>query len=249
MGLFDIFSKKSGAPSAKSKAPSPREMARLSRLVSEKLAQNYDRQDAIAALSEMKTAEAVQALLRRFDFSMQPSITDQEEKEAALAGIVAAGEAALDPLRSYCLRAESLTWALKALRQIVSEDRLADEHLRLLEEFDTDYTRNPEPKIQLVAAMEEFKEPRVCEAVQPFLLDTNESVRFHAVGTVFAMEQPESTQSLVEAAQEEESLRVRNRIAGGLAQRGWEIPEALREIMAHALPPDFTLQGGKVVRG
>jgi len=224
-------------------------MARLARLASDKLAQNYDRQDAIHALSELKNAEGAQALLRRFDFSMQPSITDQEEKEAALEGIVAAGEQALGPIRSYCERAESLTWALKALRRIVPADRIVEEHLQLLEQFDTDYTRNPEPKIQLITALEEFKEERVRSAVEPFLLDTNESVRFHAVGTVFAMDNPDSVQSLVEAMLEEESLRVKNRTAGGLAQRAWDIPAPLHEPLAQALPQEFALKNAKVTRG
>jgi hypothetical protein len=249
MGLFDLFSKKSDQTgAAKAKAASPKELARLARLASDKLAQNYDRQDAIAALSELRNEDGARALLRRFDFSMQPGITDQEEKEAALEGIVAAGELALAPIRSYCERAESLTWALKALRRIVPQERLVEEHLQLLEQFDTDYTRNPEPKIQLITDLEEFKEDRVRAAVEPFLLDTNESVRFHAVGTVFAMENASSVAPLVESMIEEESLRVKNRTAGGLAQRGWEIPEALRAALGPALPSEFTLQAGKIIR-
>ena len=35
---------------------------------------------------------------------MEPSITDQEEKESAMRGIVSAGEAALEPIRAYCRR-------------------------------------------------------------------------------------------------------------------------------------------------
>jgi HEAT repeat protein len=221
----------------------------LARLASDKLAQNYDRQDAIAALSALRNEDGARALLRRFDFSMQPGITDQEEKETALEGIVGAGELALEPIRSYCERAESLTWALKALRRIVPADRLVAEHLQLLDQFDTDYTRNPEPKIQLITALEEFKEERVRNAVEPFLLDTNESVRFHAVGTVFAMEDASSVSPLIESMIEEESLRVKNRTAGGLAQRGWEIPEGLRSALTPVLPSEFSLQDGKIIRG
>jgi hypothetical protein len=250
MGLFDLFSKKTEQPGAsKPKATSPKELARLARLASDKLAQNYDRQDAIAALSALRNEDGARALLRRFDFSMQPGITDQEEKETALEGIVGAGELALEPIRSYCERAESLTWALKALRRIVPADRLVAEHLQLLDQFDTDYTRNPEPKIQLITALEEFKEERVRNAVEPFLLDTNESVRFHAVGTVFAMEDASSVSPLIESMIEEESLRVKNRTAGGLAQRGWEIPEGLRSALTPVLPSEFSLQDGKIIRG
>jgi HEAT repeat protein len=245
MGLLDFLSKKKDAEGEKKK--SPREMARLARLVSDKLAQNYDRQDAIAILGDMATGEAVGLLLRRFSFSMEPAITDQEEKEAAVEGIIAAGPEALAPIREYCRNAESISWPIKALRRIVPVEELVDELLGLLDQFDTDYTRNPEPKIQLVTVLAEFQNADVRDAVEEFLMDINESVRFHAVGTVFAMESEASVAALVDAMREEESLRVQNRIAGGLAERAWTVPEELQEPCSGALPGAFSLRDGKVV--
>src|SRR6187399_3195466 len=118
MGLFDFFSKakdqddKAGTKRGKS----DREMARFERLVSSKMTQNLDRQDAIRELGEMGNARAARVLLKRFNWSMEPSITDQEEKEAAAAGIVAAGAEALAPIREYCQKAESLHWPLRVLK-------------------------------------------------------------------------------------------------------------------------------------
>jgi len=80
------------------------------------LSQNYDRQEAIEELSKIGSAASARALLKRFDWHLDPSITDQEEKETCLRGIVAAGESALEPLREYCKKAESLTWAIKVLK-------------------------------------------------------------------------------------------------------------------------------------
>ena len=60
-------------------------------------AQAVDRWEAIQALARMQTPEAVEALLPRFTFYVDPSITDQEEKDAAFEGIVATGEAAVAP--------------------------------------------------------------------------------------------------------------------------------------------------------
>src|ERR1041385_5171798 len=147
MGLFDFLSKKKqGEASAEPppKRASSKDMARLTKLAGDKMAQNYDRQEAIDELSKMKSGDAAAALLRRFSFTMEPSITDQEEKEAAAEGIVAAGEAAIDPIRRYCARAESLTWPLKVLRRVVGDDQMRKELLELLAEFDTEYLRNPE---------------------------------------------------------------------------------------------------------
>jgi hypothetical protein len=249
MGLFDFFSgKKKTAGSSKDKQPSPREFARYARLVAEKMSQNYDRQEAIQRLSALGTAESAAALLKRFSWTMEPSITDQEEKQEAMRGIVAAGDAALEPLRAYCAKAESITWPLKILRQIVPEDQIVDELLGLLDEFDTEYVRNIEPKRQLLATLEEYACPEVREALEPFLTDISEPIRFSAVTATYAMDDQASLAALVEALGEEESLRVRNRIAQGLADRGWKIPSELRETVTEALPPDFVLSADVIRR-
>lgn len=244
MGLFDFFKKSEGGQ----KAVSPREMARLTRLVSSKLTQNYDRQEAINLLAAMKTPEAARVLLKRFDFTMDPSITDQEEKEAAAEGILGAGEGAIKHVRNYCATAESLTWPMKILRKLVPEDHFVDELLELLEQFDTEYVRNPEPKVQLITALEQYPREEVRVGVEPFLRDVNENVRFHAVGTTFAMGDEAACGPLVTAMHEEESLRVRNRIAGGLAERGWPVPAGSQEACKAGLPDGFQLRDGKVTR-
>src|SRR5215471_9139053 len=217
MGLFDFLGKKKQDDvAAPAKKVAVKDIARLSRLVGDKMAQNFDRQEAIEELAKAGTAEAAEGLLRRFAFTMEPSITDQEEKENAAEGIVNAGETAIEPIRRYCARAESLTWPLKILRRIVPDDQIVDELLALLEEFDVEYMRNPEPKIQLISVMEEYPSNEVRVAVEPFLTDVNETVRFHAAVTVFSMNDERSVPPLVKALADEESLRVRNRIAAGL---------------------------------
>jgi HEAT repeat protein len=249
MGLFDFLGKKKQDDSgAAPKKVSPKDVPRLARLAGDKMAQNYDRQEAIEELAKAGTAEAAEALLRRFSFTMEPSITDQEEKEAAVEGIVAAGEAAIEPIRRYCARAESLTWPLKVLRRIVGEEQMADELIALLEEFDVEYMRNPEPKIQLIAVLEEYPSDEVRVAVEPFLLDVNESVRFHAATTCFSMNDEKSVPALVVALAEEESLRVKNRIATGLVEKGWKIPADLASRCREALPPNFSLDGERLRR-
>jgi HEAT repeat protein len=246
MALFDFLGKKKGE--AAPRKVSERELGKLEKLVSSKLSQNYDRQEAIEELSRMGTAASAGVLLKRFTWHMDPSITDQEEKEAALRGIVAAGEAALDPIREFCRKAESLTWALKAVRDIVPKERYAEELLSLLDQFDTEYVRNPEPKVQLIAALEEFPSEEVRVAVEPFLQDMSEPVRFTAVTTLFAMGDTECVPTLVAALEEEESLRVKNRIAQGLVERAWAIPAELLDTCRKTLPPDFALQGTTVRR-
>ncbi len=248
MGLFDFLGKKTSDAPPAPKKPSAKDLPRLARLSGDKMAQNYDRQEAIAELSRIATGAAAEGLLRRFGFTMEPSITDQEEKESAAEGVAAAGEAAIEPIRRYCVRAESLTWPLKILKRIVAEEQMMDELLTLLEQFDTEYVRNSEPKIQLIAALEEYVSDDVRTAVEPYLLDANETARFHAAVTVFAMNDAKSVAPLVNALAEEESLRVKNRIAVGLVEKAWPVPPELADPCRKGLPPGFVLDGDRVRR-
>jgi hypothetical protein len=245
MGIFDFLSKKSDAPPR----PSQKEIARLERLLGNKLSQNFDRQEAIQELSRMGTAQAASALLKRFDWVLDPSITDQEEKESCMHGIVAAGEDALEPIREYCKKAESLTWPLKVLRGIVTDEaQAAQELLGILDQFDTEYVRNAEPKVQIIQALEAYPSDDVRVAVEPFLTDMSEPVRFTAVTTLFAVNDSASAPAMIEALGTEESRRVQNRIAQGLADKGWDIPAESSAGVAKVLPPGFVVAGGGKVQ-
>lgn len=243
MGLFDLFRSKN-AP-----AGDDRELARLQKAVSNKLSQNIDREDALHRLAQMATPAAARVLLTRFSWTLNPSIKDQEEKETAVSGIVAAGEPALQAVRDFCVRADTLTWPLKAIRQIVGEERFEEELLSVLDEFDTDYMRDPEPKVQLMKALGEFSSDDVRVAVEPFLQDMSEEVRFAAVATVLKCAREASLESLITALAEEESLRVKNRIALGIAENHWVVDADRRESLRAACPPGFSLTADGILSG
>jgi HEAT repeat protein len=246
MGLFDFLGSKK--KQGESVAGSDREVARFERIVGNKLSQNIDRQEAIEALAKMGTRASAAALLKRFDWLMDPTILDAKEKEAALNGIVRAGEEAIEPIRIYCRKSESLSWALKALAKIVPAERLADELLALLDQFDTEYIRNPEPKVQLLRELAQHPTEDVRIAVEPFLNDASEPVRFTAATALLELNMDESVTSLVAALETEEGLRIKNRIAQGLAERKWPVPSDMLETCKAALPEDFKLSGNLIER-
>ncbi|HKQ70654.1 MAG TPA: HEAT repeat domain-containing protein [Polyangiaceae bacterium] len=248
MGLFDIFKSKSKSE-PEAPAGGDKGVARLGKVAGDKHAQNYDRIEAIEGLARIRSAESAAALLKRFTFHIDPSITDQEEKDAALRGILGAGDAAIEPIRVFCVKAESLTWPLKILKDLVPSDRYVEEVIRLLERLDTEYTRNVDPKSQLIAELEHHALPTIRPAVERFLEDASEAIRFVAVATVFAQEDASSATPLVNALIAEESVRVKNRIAEGLAARGWEVPEEIRAQARNALTGQFGLDAhGKITR-
>lgn len=249
MGLFDFFKGKS-AKGGGSERPKPldKNVARYADAISKK-AQNFDRQEALDALSKVGSAEAASALLKRYTFVVDPSITDQEEKETAFRGIVSAGTDALPAIREFCVRAESITWPLRMMRELLDDEAYVGEILAMLEKWDTEYARNADPKIQLITALEDVKDPRVAPAIARFLEDVHEPTRFHAVTTLLAQDAPESGGPLARALVREEANRTINRIAEGLALRGWPIPEADRAALDEKLPRGYRVdESGRVVR-
>jgi hypothetical protein len=117
----------------------------------------------------------------------------------------------------------------------------------LLERWDTEYDRNPDPKIQLLATLEEHVDARVRGAVERFLEDFHEPTRFHAVSTLLAQGDGEAAGPLARALVREEAVRTVNRIAEGLAARGWTIPDADRDSLRGKLPRGFRLNEDGVV--
>ncbi len=242
MGFFAFMKKKSAPPPAEGKAAAPpvdKKVAGPAKLAADKKAQTYDRMEALQQLAEMRSPDAAAALLKRFAFIIDPSITDQEEKEVAFQGVVAAGKDGVPAIVDSCgvaiKKGEQLTWQIKILHELLEDADYHDELLELLGLFDTEYARNVEPKIQVIQALEEVISEEAREAVAPFLEDVNETVRFHAVQTTFAQNEPETLPALIKLLEAEESVRVKNKVAEGLAFRGWIIPSELRDVTTHSL--------------
>jgi hypothetical protein len=166
-------------------------------------------------------------------------------------GIIATGKDVVPAVIDYCAKAEVLTWPLKILAELLDDDEYRTELIALLDRFDTEYARNVEPKIHVIQALEDVVHDDVRTAIERFFEDTNETVRFHAVQTTFAQGMSESVEALIDLLVQEESVRVKNKIADGLLVRGWTIPEARRDAVADALADTSGYgvgEGGKVVK-
>ncbi len=248
MGLFDLFkgggkAKKSGLEESEKPSSAAAAAAKWAEKAGDRRAQNYDRQEALAALAEMGTAEAAAALLKRFTFHIDPSITDQEEKDGAYNGILNAGKAAIEPVRAFAAKAESLAWPMKILKDLLDENEFIEELVLWLSRWDTEYRKFNEPKLQILSALSEYKHEKIKEGTLRFLEDFNEEARFLAAGAVLAQDDPSALGPLLAAMEQEESFRVKNRIADGLVARGWVVPEDEREAARKSLPAGFTING------
>ena len=231
MGFLDIFSRKSGA----------RALEKHAARVANKRAQAPDRWESIQALGEMSTPEAVSALLRRFTFVVDPSITDQDEKDAAMRAILGAGAAAVEPIRAFLISHDSLSWGLRMLQQLVSQEEVVTILLEVLTTMDTEYERDPTKKVQVLSGLEDFRDARIVPAVVPFLEDINETARFHAASTVLAQDEAEA-EPLVAMLLEEESARVRAHILDGFIAKGWDFAGRVDEVRPQ-LPTGYVIDG------
>lgn len=217
MGLFDLFSKKGGQSPVQKLAPK----------VADKRGLAPDRWEAIQSLIKIDSEEAVEALLVRFTFYVDPTITDQEEKDAVFNAIVAKGAVGVAPLKRFMAKAESLSWPLKMLDRVLSSEEVLSMMLEMLSKMDTEYERDPQRKLQILAELETRHGPNVVSAVRPFLADVHETARFHAVGAVLAQESAEEARDeLMQTLAREESMRIKARILDGFGQRGWAVDGA-----------------------
>jgi hypothetical protein len=245
MGLFDLFKGNSKGPSAPRDTDKPTSAAaaaaKWAEAAGNKRAQNYDRQEALQNLAEMGTPEAVTALLKRFTFKMDPSITDQEEKDVAYNGILHAGERAVDPIRTFAAKAESLAMPMKLLEAILDKDAYVEELIVWLSRWDTEYSKFIDPKLQILSGLGEHQHEKIIVATGRFLQDVDEDTRFLAVGAVLAQDDSAIVGALLDALEVEESFRVKNKILDGIRGRGWTVPEERRAPIRKVLPPGYTV--------
>jgi len=238
MGFLGLFGKKTGAEAVR----------RHAERVANKRAQQPDRWESIQVLGAMGTVEAVEALLPRFAFYVEPGIHDGEEKEAAFQAIVRAGEKAIPAVRAFLRKSESVSWPLKILTELMSVDAVTGELVDLLSTMDTEYARDPQRKLQVLAELEERHDPRIVGAVRRFLDDVNETARFHAAGAILVQDEAdEAREDLLKQATRDESVRVRARILDAAATREWPLGEH-REAIQKGMPAGFAIDSKGIVR-
>ena len=121
------------------------------------------------------------------------------------------------------------------MRELLPDDAYEKELLELLGAWDTEYTRNVEPKVNVIHAMEDIQSATIRVAVEAYLDDVNETVRFHAVQTTFEQDSEASVPALVAMMENEESVRVKNKVCEGIVSKGWTIPSEHRDTCAEAM--------------
>jgi hypothetical protein len=236
MGLFDLLSKEGR------KAGTLRR--NLERAV-KKDAQHPDRMRALEILREEGSPEAVYGLLRRFSFVYDKTIEDEQEKDWVFHSICELGESVLPMLRRYLNDAVSISWPLRILEQIATPDQIHEIVVELCQRNDNEYVRDPTKKIQLLTFMGEHRDERFSALLVPYLEDMDEGVRFKAVESLLKQKnETVAREPLLRhfVKPEEESGRIKIRIAEGFAELGWEV-KGFRGTVEKLLGEGFYVDG------
>jgi HEAT repeat protein len=241
MGLLDMIGL--GGPEAK--------VRRLQKKSMEKFGPKENRQGAIEELGEMKTEPAVEALLLRYTFRVDPGITDDEEKARVLALITAAGPVALGPVKRFISSRDEISWPLRALEALLPQAEVVQFLVEVARKVGSEYSRVPEKKVLLLHALSGHKSPEIASVVLAFLEDMDDEVQIAAAEVIVRQEDPAGREPLIQhflKAHEGSNARVREALAGLLADSSWDVKGYTPSVEA-ALPPAYKLDSkGKVQR-
>lgn len=244
MGMFGtLFGKKDTAA----------EIKRLAPKALQKFGPPENRQEALQRLVAIGTPDALSALAQRFSLRVDPSITDDEEKQFVFESLVEAGEKSIEPVKAFVDRADQPTWGLKVLDRLMPDEAVVELILQSLEREGPDWTRDPEKKVTLLRHLKETKDVRIPPRLIPFLADVNEDVRSAAVAAVMEQDVDANLRDpLIDAliaATEARSDRMRRQVAEALAKGRWSVKGRSPAVTA-ALPTGFSLdKEGCVVPG
>ncbi len=236
MGLFDMF------------LPEERRIAKEQRTLTNRDKQTEDREASARWLADRKNPKAYVALLTRFDMNLENQLKDRSEKELVFGLLAAAGaDAVKRPLERHLGRCKQIATPLRLHVELFGLDPTVEKVFDVLELERQKDDFKPEKKIDLLVWLADKRHDRCIEVAAPFLEDFDENVRYAAAEVMIA-QQDDQARSLLEAAlanPDEESNRVRVRLAEVFAQRRWSVEQP--EAIAQSLPETYQVHDGRVV--
>jgi HEAT repeat protein len=207
--------------------------------VTNKHAQSVDRFAAMEKIAKDGSEDALHALCCRFSFKYDKTIEDQQEKEFVVNALVDKGRDAIPAVRRYMKTAASLHYPLIVLGRIADKDDVFEIVDEILKDEPPGYTRDPERRTDVLSWLGEWEEggasnQEIVRRILPYLEDFDENVRYMAVDAIGFKPSPEAAEPLVRALvrEEEESRRLRQRIAEVLAANQFDLGERKSEVAA-----------------
>jgi HEAT repeat protein len=217
--------------------------------------QSADRFAALEKLKKDGSEEAIFGLFRRFSITADKTIDDVQEKEWVVEALVEKGAATLGPLRRYMKDAPTLGYPLVILGRIGPPAIVLEVIDGFLASEEPGYTHDPKRKTDVIEWLGEWTgatDEEVARRVAPYLADFDEGVRFKATETLAQRPHPHAAPALAAALvrPEEESKRLKLRIAEVLAANGYPLGEHVAAVSAMLGSPlaGYKLQHDKLTK-
>jgi hypothetical protein len=238
MGFFHkLFSTESG--------PSEGQIKRALKQATQIHGEAATRVAAMERLASWRTAESAAALLRRFTVQTPQASMDLEEKHHAVRLLAQMDRVAVEPILAYLKAEPDVTFPVKALKQILSQDEFHMQLTSVLTELSKGYTRWPEAKAVLIANLPDESYSQVVDTVTRFLEDDDDDVCIAATDYLARNGDESIREKLLQTFLEAEARpRVRGRILDHFLEREWPVKGYRKKVEeAIALPFYLTAKG------
>jgi hypothetical protein len=210
-------------------------------------AQAEDRQASAQWLASNGSEKAIYGLLGRFSVNYEHQMKDAAEKDLVMDLLRELGPEKIEgPVRAWVRKNDQFARPLALMLELAGSAAVVDLLLELLgREVDP---FKPEKKRQILIKLSDHQDPRIPARVSPCLEDFDEGIRYAAAEALLAQEDPNVRPDLAKALanRQEESNRLRVRIAAAFAERGWELGEH-RAAVAERPPVGWRVVDGKMV--
>ena len=215
MGLFDFFT---GGREG--------QLKRHAKRIKNLNAQAEDRQVSAHWLAEEGSDDAVRALLGRFEVNYEQRMKDTQEKDLVYDLLRSMGsDRVAVPVREWVRKNQSFARPLQLLQELEGREAAVDVLLDMLgREVDP---FKPEKKRQILIKLAEHRDDRIVDRVPACLEDFDEGIRYAAAEALLAQDAADEVirGELAKALgnRQEESNRLRVRIAEAFHKRGWQL--------------------------
>jgi len=233
MGIFDFFTELTGSTDKK--------IELYGRRVRHKDTPVEQREAAAIWLAEEASQASLVAMMGRFEMTYEHHMKDQAEKERVERLLLATGVEAIPAVEEFLRRGRNFARALKVYEELAGTSQAKAMVLELVEvEFGKSGLK-PKKKHDLLVALSAYSGPDVSESALRFLDDFDEGCRYATVEVLIAQTETGEVRDalLGRLSPDEESGRVKHRIAETAASRKWTATEV-------ELPDGFALNNGVI---
>ena len=210
-----------------------------------------ERQNIALYLADDGQPDAILAMLGRFEMTYEHGMKDAQEKDEVSDLVLSLGQDAIEPLSIFLRRCQNFARPMALYEQLAGADQA---RALILELLDVEYEKSelkPARKKNLLIRLADFRGEDVTLSATRFLDDFDEGCRYAAVEVLLNQEETTAVRmGLIEllASQDEDSGRLKHRIAEAAVSRAWALGEHATAIGAKP-PTNFAVKAGQLVAG